>query len=262
MLPVVLWYAHAHQLYLTTGLTYGIWGYGTDKWGIWWLLSNYNFYKIVFWERLCFGLTKPGFIIFIIALFYRLNDEENIIRIWLLSVLFYFFVVSGGNYVHDYYQLPFWIPAAYFIGKFYSENFILVGEILIVRLKKIILLVILILICINSYRTYSEVLKNLKINDISYEKLYVSINEVKQLTAPKDLVVVLGNNDPTFLYFIGRKGWLVTIEQLTKEYLKSKILNGAKYLIGFNSDLKNKKIMKEQYFSIYEDQFIFIVKLT
>ncbi|MFH0793083.1 MAG: glycosyltransferase family 39 protein, partial [bacterium] len=32
---VALWYYHAHWLKYQTGLTFGIWEYGTDKWGNW-----------------------------------------------------------------------------------------------------------------------------------------------------------------------------------------------------------------------------------
>ena len=41
IIPAFLWYLHANSLYKETGLTYGIWGFGTDKWGDFsWLLKQ------------------------------------------------------------------------------------------------------------------------------------------------------------------------------------------------------------------------------
>ncbi len=51
LIPVIAWYYHAHQLLLHQSFTFGIWEYGTDKWGNWDFIISLNigveFYSLV-----------------------------------------------------------------------------------------------------------------------------------------------------------------------------------------------------------------------
>lgn len=70
--PVVLWYYHAHQLFLQTGLTFSIWNFGEDKWGMIDPLLTFKFYNDIFFKSIAERhLTYAAFIIFIWGLFIR-----------------------------------------------------------------------------------------------------------------------------------------------------------------------------------------------
>ncbi len=50
-----VWYFHAHQLFLQSGLTFGIWDYGSDKWGNWISWPRGGFGKTFFFYDLGLG---------------------------------------------------------------------------------------------------------------------------------------------------------------------------------------------------------------
>lgn len=123
LIPVVLWYYHAHQLFLKSGLTYGIWGFGTDKWGNFDIIFTLGFYNDIFFKSIAERhLTYAGFIPFVIGLFIkRTTKSERLFDYWLISVIIYFLIVAKGNQVHKYYQLPFILPAVVFVGKAFAK---------------------------------------------------------------------------------------------------------------------------------------------
>jgi 4-amino-4-deoxy-L-arabinose transferase-like glycosyltransferase len=122
---VTAWYYHAHQILLNGGSTFGIWEYGSDKWGNWSLLSSPEFWNGIIFQSLAEKhFTWPLFLVFIFSLFLkRLSLKERFFDIWLLAIIFYFIVVARGNFVHSYYQLPFMIPAVVYLGKVYARYF-------------------------------------------------------------------------------------------------------------------------------------------
>lgn len=69
---VALWYYHAHMIYLQSGLTFGIWGYGTDKWGNWDMVASWGFWYRIFFERLAEKhFTIFGFILLTIGFSFK-----------------------------------------------------------------------------------------------------------------------------------------------------------------------------------------------
>ncbi|MCA2002874.1 MAG: glycosyltransferase family 39 protein, partial [Chloroflexi bacterium] len=106
-LALFLWYYHAYQIYLQSGLTFGVWEYQTDKWGKWWLLATSNYWLTVFGDYI--GLMMfavVGYPVFIAGLFLkRITQREYFLDFWLVSIFIYFLVVNQGNLWHFYYQL-------------------------------------------------------------------------------------------------------------------------------------------------------------
>ena len=123
LIPVTLWYYHAHQLYLNNGVTFGIWSFGSSKWGMFGQLLDPSFYHKIFLMDLAERhFTYPGFILLLLGLFVKRKfPKELLFDIWLIAVLVYFFIVSEGNRVHEYYQLPFVLPAVIFTGKILNK---------------------------------------------------------------------------------------------------------------------------------------------
>ena len=122
-IPVSLWYYHAHQTYLVSGLSFGIWDFGSGKWGNFSLLLTPKLYNDVFFKSIAERhLTYPGFFLFIGGLFIPWHRKPGrVFDWWLVGILVYIFIVARGNQVHEYYQLPFTLPAAVFIAKTVAE---------------------------------------------------------------------------------------------------------------------------------------------
>jgi len=123
-IPVVLWYYHANQLLKETGLTFGVWD-SRDKWSRLEIIFSFKFYNDVFFKSIAERhLTYASFIPFIIGLFIKRNNlRERLFDVWLLAIIFYMLVLAKGNQTHEYYQLPFVLPAAIFAGKAFAKYF-------------------------------------------------------------------------------------------------------------------------------------------
>ena len=104
IIPFILWYYHSHQLKIHTGLSFGIWEYGIDKWGNWDLVFSLEFWKKILIDH----ISKKYLVIYGIPplitalLITRNNQDERIFYFCLLAMFVYIIIVAKGNYVHDY----------------------------------------------------------------------------------------------------------------------------------------------------------------
>lgn len=224
--PVVLWYTHAHAIYRSSGLTFGIWTTSTDKWGTFAPLATVKFYNDVFFKSIAERhLTYAGFGLLLLGLFVsRRRRDERLFDVWLLSMLVYFAVVPVGNQVHDYYQLPFTLPAAVYAGKALNR---FSGR----RPRTAIAVSVAILAAavpvLSALRL--EALLRKETRDTPLFRLAAA---VAAHTRPEDRVVALDRNDPIWLYRCNRKGWHANTNDLTLEFLILRQAEGARYLIG------------------------------
>ncbi len=240
-IPVGLWYYHAHQVFLEYGLTFGIWEYGTDKWGNWELLLTSEFYNRILFKSIAERhLTWAGFVAFVIGLFIkRTSREERVFDFWLISIVIYFLIVAKGNQVHEYYQLPFVIPAAVFVGKTFSRYFSysLFKKSSFAR-RLVIGCVALCAVCIpilGCYRYYRYV----KAEDLN-SPTYRLAQKVQQKTEKDALIMAVDNSDPTLLYLSHRKGWLCSADDIDDVSIAKRKHKGAKYIVGEKRHYKNK----------------------
>lgn len=262
--PVALWYVHAHRLYLKSGLTFGIWGYGSDKWGNWSLVLTWKFWdKILFRNIAEDYLTWIGFILFGIGLWLkRTTRKEKVFDFWMVSLVIYFIIVAQGNFVHLYYQLPFTIPACVFLAKVYSRYWTRNS---FGNKKSIWLTAGLIGILALSAGRYHLYMQKENIQSSDVLKL---AEAVQHHVKTGDLVIAVDNNDPTLLYVSHRKGWHATPEQIDDSFLTEKRMRGAKYIIGIYAIFKNAagqnalRFLSIQYPCIFSDKKSFIFKLA
>jgi 4-amino-4-deoxy-L-arabinose transferase-like glycosyltransferase len=233
---VGLWYYHAHRLFLNTGLSFGIWGYGTDKWGNWNLLTKSKFWKRILLDSLTARhLTWAGTPIFIFGLFAFKNLKREILfYFWLVGVFIYFIIVTRGNYVHEYYQLPFIVPAVVFMGKILARYL----RIDILWAKRSFLVSIcfaaIILLSINRYREY-----------LGHEDrncvVMLFARDVNKAVKSNELVLAIDDGDPTVLYLSRRYGWHAWVDKIDEAVADVRIQERAKYIIG------GKYIFREEY---------------
>jgi 4-amino-4-deoxy-L-arabinose transferase-like glycosyltransferase len=239
LVPVALWYYHAHQLFLQTGLSFGIWGFGTDKWGNFNLLISPAFYNKIFFMSIAERhLTYAGFIPFIIGLFIKREHKyEKLFDYWLISVLIYFLIVSGGNNAHEYYQLPFILPAVVFTAKAFEKYLPLENIKQAFKANKIrfsFFVLCLVLIPVLSYLRMANFMRGENENDT----VFTMAKEVKTISSRDDLIITLCDANPVYLYLSDRKGWFVEPGQFTADEILKLKGKGAKYLIGEKSFLK------------------------
>ncbi|MCD6520326.1 MAG: glycosyltransferase family 39 protein [Anaerolineae bacterium] len=119
--PAALYYLHAHQLYLQSGLTvYGISGGwpGSGKFDTWGQLCSPDFYRVMLRRLRGIILGRYGFLCLLLGLALRpRHREEGILYLWLAAVGLFILGVAQGNRQHEYYQLPLVPVAALFVGK-------------------------------------------------------------------------------------------------------------------------------------------------
>jgi 4-amino-4-deoxy-L-arabinose transferase-like glycosyltransferase len=128
-----LWYWHANNLYLRTGLTVGIWrGAGTypgilgelagptttfTGWSTRELLMSSEWWRTLFTRFWHMHLTPAGFVLTAIGCVLALRvPRASVIYVWLAATVAFVFAVGTGNLGHEYYQLPVIAPAALFFG--------------------------------------------------------------------------------------------------------------------------------------------------
>ena len=59
---------------------------------------------------------KTASSLFVIGFFLKGSRYHKVILFWVIGVVLSFFIVAKGNLIHDYYQMPLMLPAAFFIA--------------------------------------------------------------------------------------------------------------------------------------------------
>lgn len=268
LVPVFLWYYHAHKLLLNGGFSFGIWGFGIDKWGNFNLLLTPSFYNDIFFKSIAERhLTYAGFIPFVIGLFIkRTNGDEKLFDFWLISVLIYFLIVSGGNKAHEYYQLPFILPAAVFAGKTFAKFLPLSGikeSFNVHKIRFSFFSLCLILMLALSYLRFSNFMGAEKYDS----PLFKLTNEIKSITNKNDLIITVCDGNPVYLYLSDRKGWFARPDKIDNEYITAKRSDGGVLIAGeknyFESpnSKENLKNVIGKYTVITNNEDYFVIKL-
>jgi hypothetical protein len=267
LVPVVLWYYHAHQLYSQSGLTFHIWDYGTEKWGNWSFALSFQY-----WSGLLVRLYQLHFAYYAIPLLLiglvlkRRQRVERLIDFWMLAILVYLIVVPHGNIWHEYYQLPLMLPASVFIGKVFGRYFSL-PDLAGGRSEKggsLVLGILLLLTAFESLQIYSAHLKEEKTQGNWYVDLPAALDEFSE---SDDLVIAVSKGDPKLLYYAHRKGWLCPPSDVDAEYVRARIAKGAKCIIGLLSDFADPAAkvrlqdLANQYRLAYQDTQAFVIDL-
>ncbi len=220
LLPSFLWYILWTPKISFEGIFGSIWD-TKDRWGNfnWWL--NINWYQKIFLQHISENwLLFIGIVFFILGFFQKTkNKNEYVFHIWTFGIISYFFIVAQGNWVHEYYQFPFVLPASIFIAKslnsiFESKN------------KKIKIIIIFLLISFIPVGRY-KLLKRTKRND-AYYHAGITINKI---TPKNSLLLVSDYDKPEVLYYSHRKGWHITPDDQNKETIENFIDQGANYFV-------------------------------
>lgn len=261
-----LWYYQAHQLFRITGLTFSIWNFGEDKWGMIDLLLKPAFYNELFirgiGER---HLTYAGFVIFIWGLFLKRNTRyERLFDFYLIAVIIFIFVAPQAHIAQEYYQLPFNIPASVFIAKVFSRYIKPDYFKELFRKNKFacsIALAGLVFIVLLSIYRVQHFMKSEDLN----APLFRMTSEVKEIVQKNELIITVSSGNPVFLYHAERKGWTTYPAAINEKFILKLKVDGAKYLISekneFRDHVNELDFLLSNYQIISNNGEYFIVKL-
>ncbi|MEW6608942.1 MAG: glycosyltransferase family 39 protein [bacterium] len=226
LLPTILWYYHAHQIFKEYSLTFGIWDIGQDKWGNIQIWTDKKFYITLFHRFKGEVLTPIGLCLFLFGIILKVRQkEEFLFHFWLIGIIIYFFVVAAGNMEHNYYQLPLVSVASIFIGK---------SLILFINKKLLYEKVIgwiIITIAFLSISLFSY--KAIKSFYFWSRPIYFAGKSVDKLVE-KDILIIVSydtHHGPELLYYCKRKGWYIKFSDINPQIVETYRRQGAKYLV-------------------------------
>ena len=260
--PVLLWYAHAHEIFLETGLTVGIWD-PADKFGSVALVTSAEYWDRIVWVRFAHRLlTWPGFALFAIGLCLpRRSREEWVFDAWLAGFAVSLVVVARGHYAHNYYQLPLLFPAVVFMAKPLARWLHAPAS----RVPLRVALAGLVAGVVGTGFAHQREL--LAKEDPSTSPVMTLAEHLAAASEPEDLVVVT-DADPTLLYLAHRKGWRVPLPDLSDATLGQLRVSGAAFVLGTRehrnwSDAEESRLVElgNAHELLWSDTCCFLIRL-
>ncbi len=203
-------------------------------------------------------LTPGGAILFFLGWFDRRKRPDTLFYVWLFSILVYAAVFWPIFIDHSYYQLPFVLPAAYFVAKGF--------EAAAVSIKKggkaagfatAVLAVVTLAGMAHLYKGLYFIPKN-------NLKILKAGEMIQKFTGEKELVIVT-NGTPALLYSCDRKGWEFYPGESTKADFEKLKIKGAAYFVALKPEsLKESWLgpyLRENYKMISENTDFIIFHL-
>ena len=235
LVPPLIWYFHAHRIFAQYGTTFGIWDYGSGKWGNWSLVFSLDYWvQIVFQSMAHKHFALFGFPVFVFGLFLRRRTaSERVFDVWLVAMLVYLIIAGRGNFVHEYYQLPLMLPAVVFAGKVHARFMTSPPY----RTPASLALTA----CFIGAALVSLVRHNSELEDEN--RAAAELRETSTLLAAEtdenDLILFLQpSHDPSLLYACDRRGWLAMPSELDEAFLLDKVRRGATYVFGTHESVE------------------------
>jgi 4-amino-4-deoxy-L-arabinose transferase-like glycosyltransferase len=261
LVPSLLWYWHAHDLFVHYQNTFGILDRGGLKIATIDHLISPKFYAQtafrIFWFHvtpfasvfLLYGLTKR-----------RLRSVTLLFHVWLASVLVYIVIVAKGVDAGHQYLLPVVVPAAVLAGVGFSA--------LLSRLESLPLLAhtswrIAVLVGVLAVFTLSTVMITELYRNHDFwgpTSAYPMAEKesgiaVGKVTAPGSLIIVVSSlmddkppeesmTPPDIFYFADRRGWYSAFSWLDIQRIEQFRAQGACYLVSSSNYASEFKIQR------------------
>lgn len=220
------WYWWAGRLRAQTGLSFGIWD--SDKYANWHLASSWTYWHQLIVERLAERhLTWVGAAFALAGILRaRTTARERLFDCWCVSLLISSIIVARGNSLHEYYQLPWTVPLAFYAARSMTMAWrrgrwplVLIGGATVVALSIGRLL---------EYRGASARAAD------SLLPIARSLDASLDDRDRRRVVVVAGvqAGDPSLLYHSRAKGWVVPATTLDDAKTRALIAHGARWMVG------------------------------
>ena len=220
LISTLIWYLHSFQVGMEYGLTFG---FGAERFGWNFQRLGITFEQIIYFIAVR-HLLVLGFIVMIFGVCCkRKNQEERFFDVFLISTIGYILIFANLNSFHEYYQLPFLIPASIYLGKAFIainnsskfRRFVPVGLVIFLSIASI-------------FYSYEYMAKEVPQDSDLFELAQI----VKQKVPKDSLIIATTGGDPTILYLSHHKGWVPSPEEVTKEYLSNRVKDRAEYFLG------------------------------
>ncbi|MCU0343828.1 MAG: glycosyltransferase family 39 protein [Ignavibacterium sp.] len=225
------WYYYAHLIKQETGVTFGIWEYGEDKWGNWALVSSLNFWNSIIFNTIASKhLTWIGFPIFLYGFFMKRKEGDAFFDVWLLSAVIYLIIVAKGNYVHAYYQFPLILPMVYYMGKVFAK-YMVPGNLKSLHSASLHLALILMFILSSIW-----VIQNLSKQNQKNDEAFLLALDIKKIVPTDAALVILNDGDPVGFYNSHRKGYNAYSDRIDSTFFIDVKSKGAKYFAMKRTD--------------------------
>ncbi len=228
------WYGYSHQLGKESGNSFGVFAYGSDKWGKWQLLTTWHYWNSILFRSIAERhLTWGGLPLFLIGLFLPRRDSRlRLFDAWALAVLVYLLVVQGGNLVHEYYQLPVILPIAFLMAR--GIDWLLTGLTNRRATGQVLAGLLLAGVVVLGGLRWVDYLGR---EDTSRSKDLELARHISALTESTERGVFLNDGNPTVMYLSHRKGWSSDRDDLTVDWLDDRASEGATFLAARSDDV-------------------------
>lgn len=248
LIPMALWYAHAHTFFLKSGATF-MWHFKGFSWreNLLAVYLNPGFWKRLIFTRFGFDiLIYAGWIPFLTGLWRLASRDPNrpLAWAWLAGIAFYYLIIPGHHFGHDYYTLLAvpafslvggiglaWISSTTreFIGRRthpilgWSWPFLIPAAMAVASLSVLIA---------NGW----------------YGKQYLFYDDALHLqrVIPKGALIAVADevpHTPEFFYFVNRNGWHMMRDARDgvddSAWLEDQRAKGARYYVGLNESAGN-----------------------
>lgn len=229
-----VWYIHAHNIFLDTGLTFGFWSGDTDRYS-WTSLLSLKYWLDIIFRVMVRHFAVLGFFVALIGLTYRRQKAED----WMWEVGLVGSFLAGAlaptsSYVHEYYQLPVMFFGVVFIGKVCArvfdphraKNYPSKNK----RWQQPALATALALTVVTGSAIYT--IDYMLPENTANSTVYLLSELVDKYTPSDAKLLTTTGGDPTLLYLSHRKGWMISPEEVSAEQLKAAVGDGANFFVG------------------------------
>lgn len=220
-----LWYAHAHGLYRSTGLSFGFWGARASRYS-WGDLVGPGYWGDVLLRFVVRGLAVLGLVPLVLGLRkLPAAAEVRILPLGLGAVLLAGALAPASSRIHEYYQLPLLLFACPLVGLGCT------------RLARAAEGSLRWLLPLGLGLVLSASLVILSLDYWGRERpagdpTWALAQRIRQETPQGALLVSVTGGDPTLLYLSHRKGWLQQPEAVDAALLQQRQLEGATHVVG------------------------------
>jgi 4-amino-4-deoxy-L-arabinose transferase-like glycosyltransferase len=219
------WYAHAHQIFLQTGLSFGFWGAGANRYS-WGDLLGFSYWGEILLRSSLRGLALFGLPLLLLGLLLpRQSAEEWLLSIGLAGVLLAGALAPGSSRVHEYYQLPALLFVCPLLGKAWVNLWYRAQ-----RRGRALLRIGLALLMAVSLGVLS--LDYWRLESTGGNATWALAQQVQRQTPSGAKIVSVTGGDPTLLYLAHRKGWLADPSVVNAAWLNERAREGATHVAG------------------------------
>jgi 4-amino-4-deoxy-L-arabinose transferase-like glycosyltransferase len=264
LVPSVLWYRHAYELFLDYANTFGIFAAGYVKFATVSLLTSPAFYIRTAARIVLFHVTPVGALLALAGIGRRVERPlERLLAVWLGAVCLLLLVAAQGvDLGHYQYALPILPPLAIYAGAGFARLWRHIGTQPLTMPRPSIALAGVAIVLVLANGAAANVLFRVRGSEFrqrSAAKMATG-RALAALTPPGSLIVVVDADmdgrtpersmtPPEVFYFADRRGWYRSMAWLDDRSIDDLRARGASYLAVSANDLD---IFRTRYHSLAE----------